>query len=416
MKRQFDIIIVGAGIVGLMIARFLSRYHLRILVVEKETEVCKGTSGANSATIHTGHSAPVGTLKADMNVKGNVMWDTISSELQIPLERRGDYVVAIGDNEVPVLQQLIMQGKSNGVLGLSVISGEEMRRREPKVNPNTSGALWSANTGLCDPWIAAVATAENAIANGVLIYLGTHFDDFVFDGKQIVGIKTNRGIFGSRWVINAAGVYADEIMHKSGIHPEFTIAARKGQYLLLDGEKFPFVNLLSPIPSKISKGIAIKPTIDQGVLLGSNAEIVMDKDDLSVTPAGLSEVWVGASKLVPSLDHQHVIAVFAGLRASGNAICQNNGVNYQADFLIERAEKIKGIINIAGIESPGLTAAPAIAIHVIELLKDAGEKLEVKTDWNPRRPEHKNKNFPTIEDRAKLLKRARCQETPHWFK
>jgi glycerol-3-phosphate dehydrogenase len=416
VKNRFDIIIIGAGIVGLMIARFLSRYALKVLVIEKEDEICKGASGANSATIHTGHSVLTGTLKAEMNVKGNAMWDGIASELHIPLDRRGDYVVAIGEDETPALERLMGQAKSNGVVGISIISGDELRRREPRISPLASAALWSPNTGLCDSLIATIKVAENANANGVIIQLNTCFEDFIFDGEQIIGIKTNRGIISSRWIINAAGIYADEIMHKAGLHAEFRIVPRRGQYIVLDGNRFPFSILLSPVPNKISKGIAIKPTFDRGVLLGSNAEAVKQKEDVSITQTGLNEVWAGACKLIPSLSREHVTGVFSGLRASGNAVCKNNLVDYQADFLIECAEKPKGIINIAGIESPGLTASPAIALHVIELLKEVGEKLIEKPAWNPFWFENESRNKSTVEERARLLQKAKYQDAPNWFK
>ncbi|MCX6031587.1 MAG: NAD(P)/FAD-dependent oxidoreductase [Chloroflexi bacterium] len=415
MKEQFDVIIIGAGIVGSTVARFLSRYHLRILLMEKEPEICMGTSGANSATIHSGHSVQSGTLKAEMNLKGSAMWDTLSGELQIPFERRGDYVIAIGEEELPALDILISQGRANGVLGLSIISGDEMRKREPNINSLTRGALWSRNSSLCDPWIATIATAENAVANGVTIKLNTRFDDFIMESRRIVGVKSNHGIFGCRWVINAGGVYADEIMHRAGVHPEFKITPRRGEFFLLDGRYVTLNNLLSPVPSKVSKGIAVKPTADGNVLAGSNAQDIENKEDLAVTPEGLTEVWAGACKLIPSLNYQYTLAVFAGLRASGNAPSKNKLAKYNADFIVELAEEVDGLINLAGIESPGLTAAPAIAIQVIELLQEAGEKLTEKSGWNPIRLARIRTNNLSVEERAELLKKARYQKVPSWL-
>jgi glycerol-3-phosphate dehydrogenase len=387
-RSNTDVIIIGAGIVGLMIARFLSRYQLNIVVIEKENEICKGTSCANSATIHTGHSVLPGTLKAEMNVKGSRMWDTIAAELEFPFERRGDYVVATSEQDLPALERVMSWGKSNGVVGLHLISGEEMKRREPKISPDTVAALYAENTGMCDPVLATVSIAENAVANGVQILLNTQFENFIIQKNRIIGINTSRGVFFCRWVINTAGVYSDEIMHKAGMHPEFRITPRRSQFFLIDGKKFFCSNLLlSPVPAIDSKGIAVKPTFSQGLLLGANSEVVTDKRDLSVTSMGLRTVWEGALKLIPSLrnldlDHS-VTAVFSGLRATGNAKCKNYSVDYHADFLIECAEEVEGLINIAGIDSPGLTASPAIAIRIIELLEEAGEKLNVRHDWSP---------------------------------
>jgi glycerol-3-phosphate dehydrogenase len=318
-------------------------------------------------------------------------------------------------DELPVLDGLLAQGKANGVLDLSIISGEEMCKREPKLNPMVKGALWSKNGGLCDPLIATIAAVENAVSNGVTLELNARFEDFIIQARRIVGVKSNRSTFGCRWVVNAAGLYADEIMHKAGVHHEFTITPRRGEYFLMDGTSFPLRNLLAPVPSKISKGIAVKPIMDGHALIGANAQDITDKQSTEITREGLIEVWKGASWLVPTLPAQHALAVFAGLRASGNAPCQNRRVNYNSDFIIEVAEEIQGLINLAGIESPGLTAAPAIAVRVIELLQQTGERLTEKSNWNPKRPTRPQFGDLSPEERAGLLKKARYQKVPGWF-
>jgi glycerol-3-phosphate dehydrogenase len=321
-----------------------------------------------------------------MNVAGNRMWDTLAGELNFPFERRGDYVVAIGEEELPRLEELWEQGVKNGVPGMVMLSGDEVRRREPNINSAVSGALWASTGGICDPFAVVVAAAENAVMNGVTLMLETAFEDFVMEDSHIVGVKTNRGTFGCRWAVNAAGLYSDDVMHRAGVRPEFKITPRKGEYYILDRAEITINNVLFPVPTPVSKGIVVTTTTHGNTIIGPNAQNIQDKEDRSVTRDGLEEVWREARKLVPRLDLRHVIAVFAGLRAGGNASCQAPGVDYGHDYVIEIPESIRGFVNLGGIESPGLTSAPAIAQRVVEMLKDAGEKLEEKRDWDPIRP------------------------------
>jgi glycerol-3-phosphate dehydrogenase len=383
MLGQWDLIIIGAGIVGSMVARFLSRYNLRIMLIEKAADVCMGTSSANSRIIHAGYDPLPGTLKAEMNVKGNPMWGQLAEELGVPFKQHGTHVVAIGEAELPKLDALLARGKANGVPGLEIILGEVMRHRVPMINPEVSGALRAATGGMCDPWAATTAAAENAVMNGVTLKLGTAFKNFVVQGSRVVGIETTRGIFGCRWAINAAGLYADEVMHELDVRPQFKITPRRGEYYVLGGSSFAMQNTLWPVPTEISKGIGVTATIHGNTFVGANAQVIEDKEDRAVTVMGLNEVRKGSSKLVPSFVLEHPIATFAGLRASGNAPCKNSAVSYTGDFIVELPEEPRGFINIAGIESPGLTAAPAIAVRVIELLKDADEELRERSDWNP---------------------------------
>ncbi|KPL23008.1 MAG: FAD-dependent oxidoreductase [Anaerolineae bacterium SM23_84] len=385
-RKNYDVVVIGAGVVGSMVARFLSRYRLDILHIEKEVDVCMGATAANTAIIHAGYDPVPGSLKAVMNVVGNKMWDTLAGELNIPFERRGDYVVAIGEEELPALDELWDRGVKNGVPGMLMLSGAEVRRREPDINPKVSGALWASTGGIADPFAATVAAAENAVMNGVTLMLETKFEDFVMEDNRIVGVKTNRGTFGCRWAVNAAGLYSDEVMHKAGIRPEFKITPRKGEYYVFDRAEIAVNNVLFPVPSPISKGILVTTTVHGNTIIGPNAQEIEDKEDCSVTQAGLDEVWAGAQKLVPKLDLKYAIAVFAGLRPGGNAPCETPGVNYGKDYIIEIPDKVRGFVNLGGIESPGLVSSPAIAQRVVDLLKDAGEKLEEKPDWEPIRP------------------------------
>ncbi len=279
MAQSYDVIIIGAGIVGSMVARFLSKYELDILLIDKDSDVGMGTSSANSAAVHAGYDALPGSNKALTNVMGVEMWPQVSEELGIPYERCGDYVVAVNDEDMAMLEVLLERGKKNGVPGLEIISGEEMRRREPLIRPDTIGALWAPTGGISDPLTATVAVAENAVMNGVTVMLNTAFEDFMMDGNTITGIRTNQGDFESRWVVNAAGLYADEVMHKAGVRPDFVIRPRRGEYLILDKAEFQLTQntILFPAPSNKGKGILVASTLHGNVIIGPNANFVEDK-------------------------------------------------------------------------------------------------------------------------------------------
>jgi glycerol-3-phosphate dehydrogenase len=388
MSEKYDVIIIGAGIVGGMVARFLSRYELDILWIEKEADVGMGTSSANTAAIHAGYNALPGTNKAQTNAISIKMWPRISEELGIPYDRCGDYVVAASEADLAMLETLLERGKINGVPDMEIISGDEMRRREPFIRPDVVGALWVPTGGLADVFAATVAAAENAVMNGVTLKLNTAFEDFIMEGSRVVGVRTNQGDFHGRWVVNAAGLYADEVMHKAGVRPEFHIRPRRGEYVILDKADFQLTNrtILFPTPSEKGKGIVISSSLHGNVIVGPNANFVDDKTNKDVTPEGIEEIWSGGKKLVPAINRRHIIAQFGGLRATGNAPTPNPDIDYNQDFIIEIPENVQGLINLGGIESPGFTASPGIAMRVIELLEKAGETLNEKADWNPVRP------------------------------
>ncbi len=432
--QSYDIIIIGAGIVGAMVARTLARYDLDVLWIEKESDICTGATAANSAIVHGGYDAMPGSLKAKTNIAGNAMWDQLAAELQFPFARTGTYVVAIGAEELAALDELKQRGDAGGV-PTEIISGEEMQRREPSINPNVSGALYCPTGGICDPWAATIAAAENAVMNGVELRLNTAFEDFIWESEsanermsesanqrigesanqrigesasqrigesanqgigesskiqnpksKIVGVQTNRGAFYARWVVNAAGLFADEVMHKAGVRPEFRITPRRGEYYVMDGAKVQINNVLFPVPSKVSKGILVTTTLHGNALVGPNAEEIDDKTDVAVTAEGMHEIWDGAQKLAPGLSQRDVIATFAGLRPGGNAPCAGCAAPYNKDFVIEIPDTVAGFVNLGGMESPALTAAPAIAERVVALLQGAGEVLHEKAGWNPIRP------------------------------
>lgn len=386
MPSSYDVIIIGGGVVGCMIARTLSKFDLNILILEKEADIGMGASSANSAIIHAGHDPLPGTLKAKMNVQANPMWDELAAELNVPFERRGAYIVAINDDELFQLDELLNRARQNGVPGVEIILRDELLRREPALNPTVKGALFTPTAGLVDTLLISLAAAENAVQNGVQVLLDTAFESFIMDGSCIIGVHTSRGDFHARWVINAAGLFSDEVMHKAGVRPEFHITPRRGEYCVLDRAECVVNNILFPVPSKVSKGILVLASLHGNTLVGPDSQSVTEKDNEDNTPQGLDEIWQGAYKLIPSINARHTIATFAGLRATGNAPSEDKNINYQHDFIIEIPSGVTGFVNLGGIESPGLTAAPAIAQRVVDLMRDAGERFQPKGNWNPIRP------------------------------
>jgi len=250
MRDIYDVIIIGGGVVGCMTARQLSRYRLKVLLIEKESDIGMGPSSANSAIIHAGHDPIPGSLKAEMNSRANPMWDQVATELDIAFERRGSYIVAIGTEERTKLDGLYARGRQNGVPGMEILSAAETLQREPQLSPEVSGALWLPTAGIVDTFGAVIAAAENALQNGVKLLLETEFQNFLRDGRRIVGVRTNRGDFGCRWAINAAGLFSDVVMHKAGVRPDFKITPRRGEYCVLDRTEFTTRSVYFPVPGK----------------------------------------------------------------------------------------------------------------------------------------------------------------------
>ena len=373
------------------------------MLIEKRSDVGSAASAANTALIHPGYNAVTGSLKAKLNIIANPMWTQLSEDLNFSFDRCGDYVVAIGKEELPELDVLFERGKRNGVVGMHRISAAEMREREPLINPNVSGALFANTSGICDPFGVTLAFAENAVMNGVQIRTGTEFQGFIKEKKRIVGINTNTGDLHCRWAINAAGLYSDMVMHNAGVRPDFKITPRKGEYLILDRAESQLRSVYFPVPSDISKGILATTTVHGNSILGPTARDQHDREDTSNSEVGLQEVLSGGKKLIPGVDPRHVIAIFAGLRAGGNAPCGTPGVSYNNDFIVEIPPQLRGFINIGGIESPGLTSSPAIARRVCDLLRDSGELLIEKKNWNPIRPARPRFRHMNKSERKKYI-------------
>ena len=392
---SYDVIIVGAGVVGSLIARALSRYELRVLLLDKASDVGEGTTKANTAIVHAGYDAKPATLKAELNIAGNALYDQLCRELDVEFDRCGTYVVALGEEDLRTLAELVERGERNGVSGLQIIDGPEMRRREPALSDETTGALYAETGGIVDPFGLCIAAAESAVLNGIELLLETEVLELFREGKRVVGVSTTRGNFCGRWVVIAAGLWADDLMRKAGLDG-FRITPRKGEYFVLDRVAADSVhNVLFPCPTPISKGILVTRTIHGNVMLGPNAQNIESKDDLSTTSSGLDEVMRGALRLIPSLDTSKVIRTFAGLRAGGNT----------GDFRIEIPEQRPGLVVLAGIESPGLTASPAISEYVIDLLREAGLELCERPDYDPIRKGIPRFSKLSYEEQAALIEK-----------
>lgn len=401
VKGKYDVIIIGAGLIGATIARWLSKYDLDILLIDKEPDVATGTSKANTAIVHAGYDSPFGTTRGWLVVEGNRMFYPMCDELDVPYEITGTYVVALSDEDLKTLERLRDNGRKKGVPGLEIISGEEMRRREPLVNPETTGALYAPTGGISDPFMLTVAAAENAVMNGVKLMLETKALDFVVEPfslhkKRVAGVVTNRGTFLADVTIASAGLYCDELMEKLGIKYDFYVRARKGEYYVFDKAKKGSVHtVLFPCPTPITKGILVTTTIFGNMILGPTAYELEDKEDTSVRPEGLEELYKGAKRLVPSLELTDVIRVFAGLRAGG----------FLHDFIIEAPPKYWGFINLAGIESPGMAASPAIAEYVVDVVREQGLELREEPDWNPIRRGRPHFSDLSPEEQAILIEK-----------
>jgi glycerol-3-phosphate dehydrogenase len=388
-----DMVIIGAGITGCSIARELSRYDLNITVVEKEEDVACGTSKANSAIVHAGFDAATGTWKAKLNVEGNKLYPALCEELDVPLVMNGSLVVAVTEEEEKALEELLERGKINGVKYLSIIGKDELHAMEPNLSPNARAALNAPTGGLVCPYELTIALAENANQNGVKFLLNAPVIDIEVLEDSSFLVKTPKGSIRSKYVINAAGLFADEISKMAGAE-EYSITPRKGEYLIFDKH---FGNLVSkaifPTPTKISKGILVCPTVDGNIFIGPNSNNIEDKNDTSVNPPGIKEIIEGGKKLVPDLPLKNIITSFAGLRAVSNT----------NDFIIEASKKVRGFINVGGIQSPGLTSAPAIAIMVREILQEQGVTLKEKPDFIPQRPKKVRFRELDNKERSKLI-------------
>ncbi|VYU09392.1 FAD-dependent oxidoreductase [Intestinibacter bartlettii] len=388
---MYDVVIIGAGVSGSASARELSRYKVNACVIEKAEDVCSGTSKANSGIVHAGFDAPVGSLMAQLNVKGNEMMEELSKELDFPFKKNGSLVICLSKDDMPKLQELYDRGRKNGVKDLKILSKEDVLKLEPNINEEVYAALYAPTGGIVCPFGLNIALAENANTNGVEFKFNTEAKDIekIDDGFII---KTNNGDIKTKYIVNAAGVYADKF-HNMVSENKINITARKGEYCLLDKTAGCHVSkTIFSLPGKMGKGVLVSPTTHGNLIVGPTSTDIADKEGLNTTRDGLDTILEKSSINVKNIPMRQVITSFAGLRAH-----EDN------HFIIKELEDVKGFIDCAGIESPGLTSAPAIGIMVADILKEK-LSLEKNPDFVGIRRGILDPNTLNIEERNQLIK------------
>ena len=350
-----DVVVIGAGVTGCAIARELARYEYKVTVLERASDVCEGTSKANSGIAHAGYDAHPGTLKAKLNVEGNRMMEALSKELDFPFQRNGSLVLCFDEKDRPKLQKLYEQGVENGVEELRIVEREELKRLEPNISDDAVAALYAPTGGIVCPFGLTIALAENAAVNGVDFRLNTE----VLEIEKTEGgyrVITKEGVLESRVVINAAGVYADRF-HNMVSEEKMHIIPRKGEYCLMDKKVGGLVShTVFQLPTVYGKGVLVTPTVHGNLLTGPTAADVEDYEAVNTTREGLADVLKRAALSVKSLPAGQIITSFAGLRAHEE----------KGDFIIGQPKDAPGFFDAAGIESPGLTCAPALGKYVAE--------------------------------------------------
>ena len=390
--KSADVVVIGGGIVGTAVLRELSKYDLKCILVEKEPDLAMGTTKANSAILHAGFDAPTGSLKAITNVRGNKLYHELEQELDLDIKWTGSLVAATTDEEMATLQELLERGKANGVEGLKILSREEVLQKEKNLT-SVKGALWAPSAGVCWPFGAALAFARCAVQNGAEVMRDCRVLGFIKEDGRITGVETSKGVIKTKYVVNAAGVYADEIAKLAG-DESFTITPRKGEYILFDKTACSSLvfGIVFPTPTKKSKGILVCTTTHGNTFIGPNAQDMEDKKDHAVTAEGMNEIIDSARKLIPNLPMGAAITEFSGLRA----------VSSTGDFIIG-ASAVAGLYNAAGMQSPGLTAAPAVAEMLAEaIVKDSG--AQAKADFKAELPKKPVFNRLNWDKQAELIK------------
>jgi Predicted dehydrogenase len=369
---EFDAAIIGCGVSGANIARRLSAYNIKTAILEKAADVSFGTSKANSGIIHGGFHHNKKYLKARLEMQGSLMFDQLRRELNFPFRRCGIIVAALHEEEMKVVEHLYLQGVENGVIGIELCSRHRILELEPKLSTDAVGGLYAPGGGIIEPYRFVFALVESALKNGVQLLTNFKVNEAKRNGDfWTISAEGGREIK-SRYVINSAGLFADEVSKIFGAE-EFTISARKGEYFLLDRlTKACPSKVVFPVPTSVSKGMLVIPTVEGTALVGPTADAVEDKDDFSTTSQHLERILVSGKTMIPSLSQNDVITSFAGLRPY-----------LGEDFYIEASAKVPAFVQVAGIQSPGLTASPAIGEYVKNILLEIGLILTEKPHWDP---------------------------------
>ncbi|EOU1682925.1 NAD(P)/FAD-dependent oxidoreductase [Clostridium perfringens] len=385
-----DIIVIGAGVVGCSIARELSKYNLDILVVEKNSDVSEGISKGNSGIVHAGYNEKIGTLKAKLNIEGNKIFDDLSRDLQFPFKRNGAFILAFKDEEMKTLESLKENGEKLGVEGLEILTREEALNIEPNLNKEIVGVLNVKTSGIVSPYEMTIALAENAAENGVEFKLNSKVTNIekISEGYKVT--LNNKEVVSGKFIINASGLEGAFLnnlisMTKREINPV------KGEYCLFDKVAGAMINkTLFQVPNKLSKGVLVTPTAEGNLLVGPNA---VEGRTLETSREGIDEILDKSKKSLEELPVARILNTFSGIRPKTK----------EGDFIIEEVEDAKNFINVIGIDSPGLTAAPAIGLYVVNMIK---EKLDLVEKKNFKKTREKIVRFAelSLEEKNKLIK------------
>lgn len=392
---MYDVVVIGGGVVGGMIARELSKYELSICILEKENDVAMGATKANSAIVHAGYDAKEGSLKALLNVRGSKIMEKICSELGVKYQRNGSLVIGFNDEDRATVETLVERGIKNGVEGVRLVEKDELKALEPNISDNAICALYAPTGAIVCPYELCIASIGNAMDNGAELYVEFEVESIEKQNGEYL-IKSSKGeTVTAKYIVNAAGIFSDKIAKMVGDY-SFEVHPRRGEYILLDRECGGIVkHTIFRTPSKMGKGILVTPTVDNNLLLGPTSVDIEDKDDKSTSPEGLARVirecGENLSCGVPVGGKS--ITSFCGLRSVGST----------GDFIINVGAE--NVVNVAGIESPGLSSAPAIAEYVRDILANIGLPLNEKSDFNPiREPKHHFREA-SIEEKNEIIKR-----------
>ncbi len=390
---MYDVIIIGGGIIGTSIARELSKYNNKVLLLEKDIDVSMGSTKANSAIVHGGYAESHSTLKGRLCYQGRKQFKRLNEELNFGFRETGSLVLSFDDDKEP-LEKLMKNGIKNGLEDLNIVGTEEIMKIEPNINPNVKWALYCKGAGICSPYEMAIAMAENAIQNGVELKLENKVLSIEKKNELFI-VKTNKDTYCGKYVVNAAGLYSDKISKMVGVD-DFKILPRSGEYLLFARGTGEAINtVLFQLPTKFGKGVLVTSTYYDNLLIGPDSSDDAEKDDTSTHIDRIAKIYNQALFIYDKIDPKKFIRSFTGIRARSST----------DDFIIEET-KVKGFINVAGIQSPGLTSSPAIVNMVIRILEEAGLELIQNPNFNPyRKPiiEKKPlKNFSEIKNKINL--------------
>lgn len=388
---MYDVTVIGAGVVGGLVARTLSKYKLKICILESENDVAMGATKANSAIVHAGFDAKEGSLKAELNVRGNKMMEAVCKELGVKYIQNGSLVVGFNDEDRETLNGLLARGNTNGVEGLRIIEKDELHEMEPNLSDDIICALYAPTGGIVCPYTLAISAIGNAMDNGA--DLKCNFKVCSIEATENgYKVSSENDSVNTRYVINCAGIYSDEVARMVGDN-SFDIHPRRGEYMLLDRESEQVVShTIFRTPSKMGKGILVTPTVHNNLLLGPTSYDMTDKEDKDTTAVGFEAILNSTKETAKNVPVNKTITSFCGLRSVGST----------GDFIIN--SPVKGFINAAGIESPGLTSSPAIAEYIEEMLKDDGLELELNPDYNPIRKPYYAFREASIEEKINIIK------------